>query len=79
MGADVFFSDPHRATINGLTPLYGEDLGSFDLRGGAALIIAGLIAEGKTTIRNVYQIDRGYEKIEERLKNLGADIKRVKQ
>lgn len=79
MGADVFFSDPHRATINGLTPLYGEDLGSFDLRGGAALIIAGLIAEGKTTISNVYQIDRGYEKIEERLKKLGADIKRVKQ
>ena len=79
MGADVFFSDPHRATIIGVTPLYGEDLGSFDLRGGAALIIAGLIAEGRTTISNVYQIDRGYEKIEERLKKLGADIKRVKQ
>jgi len=78
MGADVFFSDPHRATINGITKLYGADLGSFDLRGGAALIIAGLIAEGKTTIRNVYQIDRGYEKIEERLNKLGANIKRLK-
>jgi UDP-N-acetylglucosamine 1-carboxyvinyltransferase len=78
MGADVFFSDPHRATINGITKLYGADLGSFDLRGGAALIIAGLIAEGKTTIRNIYQIDRGYEKIEERLSKLGADIKRTK-
>ncbi len=78
MGADVFFSDPHRATINGITKLYGADLGSFDLRGGAALIIAGLIAEGKTTIKNVYQIDRGYEKIEERLSKIGADIKRVK-
>lgn len=78
MGADVFFSDPHRATINGVTKLYGADLGSFDLRGGASLIIAGLIAEGKTTIRNVYQIDRGYEKIEERLSKLGADIKRIK-
>lgn len=78
MGADVFFSDPHRATINGITKLYGADLGSFDLRGGASLIIAGLIAEGKTTIRNIYQIDRGYEKIEERLSKLGADIKRVK-
>ena len=78
MGADVFFSDPHRATINGITKLYGADLGSFDLRGGAALIIAGLLAEGKTIIRNVYQIDRGYEKIEERLIKLGADIKRIK-
>jgi len=78
MGADVFFSDPHRATINGITKLYGADLGSFDLRGGAALIIAGLIAEGKTTIRNIYQIDRGYEKIEERLSKIGADIKRTK-
>jgi UDP-N-acetylglucosamine 1-carboxyvinyltransferase len=56
MGADVFFSDPHRATINGITKLYGADLGSFDLRGGASLIIAGLIAEGKTTIRNIYQM-----------------------
>jgi UDP-N-acetylglucosamine 1-carboxyvinyltransferase len=79
MGADVFFSDPHRATINGITKLYGADLGSFDLRGGAALIVAALIAEGKTTIKNVYQIDRGYERIEERLIKLGADIKRVKQ
>jgi UDP-N-acetylglucosamine 1-carboxyvinyltransferase len=78
MGADVFFSDPHRATINGITKLYGADLGSFDLRGGAALIIAGLLAEGKTIIRNIYQIDRGYEKIEERLSKLGADIKRTK-
>jgi len=78
MGADVFFSDPHRATINGITKLYGADLGSFDLRGGAALIVAALIAEGKTTIKNVYQIDRGYEKIEERLIKLGADVKRVK-
>lgn len=79
MGADIFFSDPHRATINGVTRLYGADLGSFDLRGGAALIIAGLIAKGRTTIRNIYQVDRGYEKIEERLQVLGADIKRVSQ
>ena len=78
MGADIFFSDPHRATINGVTKLYGADLGSFDLRGGASLITAGLIAKGKTTIRNIYQVDRGYERIEERLRGLGADIKRVK-
>jgi UDP-N-acetylglucosamine 1-carboxyvinyltransferase len=79
MGADIFFSDPHRATINGVTKLYGADLGSFDLRGGAALIIAGLIAKGETIIRNIYQVDRGYEKIEDRLQKIGADIKRVKK
>lgn len=78
MGADIFFSDPHRATINGVTKLYGTDLGSFDLRAGAALIIAGLIAKGKTRISDIYQVDRGYEKIEERLQKLGADIKRIK-
>ncbi|MFA5432555.1 MAG: UDP-N-acetylglucosamine 1-carboxyvinyltransferase [Candidatus Paceibacterota bacterium] len=78
MGADIFFSDPHRAAINGITKLYGADMGSFDLRGGASLITAGLMAEGKTTIRNIYQVDRGYERIEERLQKLGADIKRVK-
>ncbi len=78
MGAEIYFADPHRAIINGPTQLYGRDLGSFDLRGGAALIIAGLIAKGQTTINNIYQIDRGYERIEERLQKLGADIKRVK-
>ncbi|MDD5639629.1 MAG: UDP-N-acetylglucosamine 1-carboxyvinyltransferase [Candidatus Pacebacteria bacterium] len=78
MGAEVFLSDPHRATINGITKLYGQDVGSFDLRGGASLIIAGLIAEGTTTISNTYQIDRGYEKIEERLNKIGANIKRIK-
>lgn len=78
MGADIFFSDPHRALINKTKKLYGADMGSFDLRGGASLIIAGLIAKGDTIIRNIYQVDRGYEKIEERLKNLGADIERIK-
>jgi len=78
MGAEIYFADPHRAIINGPTQLYGQELGSFDLRGGAALIIAGLIAKGKTTINNIYQIDRGYERIEERLQKLGANIKRVK-
>lgn len=77
MGAKIFFADPHRAIIEGPTKLYGRELGSFDLRGGAALIIAGLVAKGKTIINNIYQIDRGYEKIEERLTGLGADIKRV--
>lgn len=78
MGAEIYFADPHRAIINGPTQLYGRELGSLDLRGGAALIIAGLLAKGRTIINNIYQIDRGYEKIEERLQKLGADIKRVK-
>lgn len=77
MGANIIFCDPHRAIINGPTPLRGRVLKTVDLRGGAALIIAGLIAEGETVIQNVYQIDRGYERIEERLQKIGADIKRV--
>lgn len=79
IGAKIFFADPHRATIEGPTPLFGGELGPLDLRGGAALIIAGLIAKGKTTINNIHQVDRGYEKIEERLQKLGADIKRVNE
>ena len=77
MGAEIYIADPHRAIINGPTQLYGTDLGTFDLRGGAALIIAALAAKGKSRISNIYQVDRGYEKIEERLQKLGADIKRV--
>ena len=78
MGADIIICDPHRAIINGPTQLYGTELGSLDLRSGATLIIAGLIAKGTTIINDVSQIDRGYERIEERLQKLGADIKRVK-
>ncbi|MCK5044697.1 UDP-N-acetylglucosamine 1-carboxyvinyltransferase [Candidatus Parcubacteria bacterium] len=78
MGADIIFADPHRAIVNGPSQLYGSDLGVFDLRGGAALIVAALIAEGESTINNVYQVDRGYERIEKRLQKLGAKIKRVK-
>jgi UDP-N-acetylglucosamine 1-carboxyvinyltransferase len=77
MGADIIFCDPHRAIVNGPTTLHGIEIPSLDLRAGAALIIAGLMAEGTTTINNAYQVDRGYEKIEERLQKLGADIKRV--
>lgn len=77
MGAEIYVSDPHRAIINGPTKLHGTNLGTFDLRGGASLIIAALIAQGESTISNIYQVDRGYEKIEERLQKLGADIKRV--
>jgi len=78
MGANIVFRDVHRAIVYGPTKLKGIKIPSPDLRAGAALIIAGLIAEGKTIINNIYQIDRGYERIEERLQQLGADIKRVK-
>jgi UDP-N-acetylglucosamine 1-carboxyvinyltransferase len=78
MGADIIFCDPHRAIVNGPTTLHGIEVPSLDIRGGAALIVAGLVAQGVTIINNAYQIDRGYEKIEERLQKLGADIKRVK-
>ncbi len=78
MGADIIFCDPHRAIIYGKTPLMGIEIPSPDLRAGAALIIAGLVAKGRTIINNIYQIDRGYERIEKRLQKLGADIKRTK-
>ncbi|MBZ9571820.1 UDP-N-acetylglucosamine 1-carboxyvinyltransferase [Patescibacteria group bacterium] len=78
MGADIEIVDPHRAFVFGKTSLRGRKIESWDIRAGASLIIAGLIAKGQTTIENIYQIDRGYEKIEQRLQKLGADIKRVK-
>lgn len=78
MGASAIIADPHRALITGPTPLYGQDIESFDIRAGATLIIAALVAEGKTTIREIYQVDRGYENIEKRLQDLGAKIERKK-
>ena len=77
MGADAFICDPHRALITGPTKLEGKNITSFDLRAGATLILAALIADGKSTINNVYQVDRGYEFIEKRLKKIGAKIKRI--
>ncbi len=78
MGADIIICDPHRAVINGPTELHGTELGPLDLRGGAALIIAGLVAQGTTVIKNISQVDRGYEKIEEKLQKIGAKIIREK-
>lgn len=78
MGADIAVLDPHRAIVRGQAILKGTKMKNYDLRSGAALLIAALIAEGESTIDNIYQIDRGYEKIEERLKKVGADIKRIK-
>ncbi len=77
MGANIIMADPHRVVVNGPTKLYGRKLVSPDLRAGMALAIAALIAEGKTEIGNIYQIERGYEKLDERLRGLGAEIKRV--
>lgn len=77
MGANIIICDPHRVVIQGPTPLYGVKMESPDLRAGMALLIAALIAEGKSEIENIQQIDRGYENIEERLKKLGASIKRI--
>ena len=65
------------AVIHGGKPIRGTDVSATDLRGGTAMVLAGLIAEGKTLVRNVYQIDRGYEKIEEKLGKLNADIQRI--
>ncbi len=78
MGADIEIVDPHRAFIFGKTSLRGQNIESWDIRAGASLIIAGLLAEGQTIIENIFQIDRGYERIEERLQKLGANIKRIK-
>ncbi len=78
MGANAFLCDPHRALITGPTKLEGKDIKSFDLRAGATLIIASLMAKGKSEIEGAEQVDRGYEKIEVRLKKIGAKIKRIK-
>ncbi len=77
MGADIEIVDPHRAFVFGKSQLKGLSIDSWDIRAGASLVVAALAAQGQTIINNIYQIDRGYEKIEERLEKLGADIKRV--
>jgi UDP-N-acetylglucosamine 1-carboxyvinyltransferase len=77
MGANTVIADPHRALITGPTPLYGTEINGLDIRAGITLLIAGLVAEGKTVIHDANHIDRGYEKIEERLRTLGATIERV--
>ena len=69
--------DPHRAVVTGPARLYGERLESPDIRAGMALLLAALAAEGESVIGNVAQIDRGYERIDERLRSLGAAIERV--
>ena len=79
MGAQIVLCDPHRCIVNGPTRLNGEKLDSPDIRAGIALVLAALSANGVSTIRNVAQIDRGYERIDEKLRNLGADIERISE
>ena len=77
MGADIVLCDPHRAIVAGPSRLRGERLESPDIRAGMAMLIAALCADGQSEIGNIRQIDRGYERIDERLRELGARIQRV--
>jgi UDP-N-acetylglucosamine 1-carboxyvinyltransferase len=80
MGAQIILCDPHRATVIGLArahPLRGITMSSPDIRAGQALLIAALSAEGRSVIQNIEQIDRGYQHIDTRLRNLGAEISRI--
>jgi len=77
MGADIVMCDPHRAIVTGPRRLRGERVESPDIRAGMAMLLAALCAEGRSEIGNIRQIDRGYERIDERLRELGARIERV--
>src|SRR5271170_1260801 len=77
MGADIVMCDPHRAIVTGPRRLRGERMESPDIRAGMAMLLAALCAEGRSEIGNIRQIDRGYERIDERLRDLGARIERV--
>ena len=77
MGARIILCDPHRAVVTGPARLYGQRLESPDIRAGMAMLIAALCADGRSSIGNIGQIDRGYERIDERLRELGAEIERA--
>jgi UDP-N-acetylglucosamine 1-carboxyvinyltransferase len=77
MGAQIVLCDPHRSIVQGPTTLYGEKMESPDIRAGMTLVLAALAAEGESVIRNVSQIDRGYERVDEKLRALGARITRI--
>ena len=79
MGADAQIVDTHTAVIHGPTALYGKSIDSLDIRAGATVLIAALIAHGNSTIARVELIDRGYEDIEGRLRKLGAQITRTEK
>src|SRR5690242_7272704 len=77
MGARIILCDPHRAVVTGPAKLYGQQMSSPDIRAGMAMLLAALCAEGTSTIGNIGEIDRGYERIDERLRALGARIERI--
>ena len=77
MGARIILCDPHRCVVQGPSPLHGDEVDSPDIRAGMALLIAALCAEGRSCIRNIRQIDRGYEGVDEKLRQVGAKIDRV--
>ena len=77
MGARIILCDPHRVVVSGPAQLYGQRMESPDIRAGMSMLLASLCAEGQSTIGAVYQIDKGYERIDERLRGLGARIERV--
>ncbi len=76
MGANAVVCDPHRVVISGPTPLHGYEIKALDIRAGATMVIAGLIAKGETVVHDAEILDRGYERLAERLNALGADIRR---
>lgn len=76
MGANIFIADPHRVIISGPTPLMSDRLFCKDIRAGMSVILAALIANGRSEIENIEVVERGYENIESRLKSLGAELKR---
>ncbi|MCR4790593.1 MAG: UDP-N-acetylglucosamine 1-carboxyvinyltransferase [Treponemataceae bacterium] len=77
MGARIVLCDPHRAVVSGPSPLHGTELVSPDVRAGMAMVIAAMSARGESTIKNVYQVERGYEHLTEKLQSLGAHIQRI--
>ncbi len=79
MGAKIILCDPYRCIVQGSSQLFGEKVDSPDIRAGMALLLAALAADGKSTIRNISQIDRGYADVEAKFKALGARIERVKE
>ena len=77
MGARIILCDPYRCLVQGPSPLFGEKLESPDIRAGMSMLLAALAAQGTSIIRNISQIDRGYERVDEKLRSLGAQIERL--